>query len=539
MHADSKQIDERGLLEELRTSDARFRAICEAAPLGIYVSEIPEGVVYVNPAMQRILGRSQDELLGLGWKKYLHPDDSARALADRATNYDKAAAMRVSARYLRNDGTVIWTMLHAAPIVEDGVLRGYVGMLEDISEHKALQAQLVMAGRLASVGTLAAGVAHEVNTPLAVTLSNLEWVAGRLSTVIGQLKQASELPGGGPHDAVDTKGYAGQLQALTGPLKDAFDAAQRVSVIMKDLTLFSRPEATEQSTANLQRVLASATRMAQHELRHRARVVHDYGELPSVQGSEARLGQVFLNLLINAAHAIPEGRTDDHEIRINARVSEPDMVMVEVRDTGVGVEPNMLERIFDPYFTTKPQNIGTGLGLSICHRIVTDLGGRIEVESEPDRGSVFRVLLRTADAVDSVGPAPEQPLEVTPRRGRLLVIDDDEQLLRSMSMLLGDDNDVDATASAAAALARLKAGESYDAILCDLMMPDMDGMQFHAELSQVLPQLADQVIFLTGGAVNNSVRDFVQRVPNVCIDKPFDFEALKALLAERIGRQEA
>jgi len=515
---------EQSLLEALRTSEARFRAICEAAPVGIYVSEIPNGVVYVNPSMQRMFGRPAEELLGESWKRYLHPDDAPSTLGRRAAHYDRSAAMRISARYLKGDGSVIWTQLHAVPLTERGELRGYVGVIEDVTEHKALQAQLVMAGRLASVGTLAAGVAHEVNTPLAVMLANLEWVERQLGAAIENLECRDEH---GPE-------VAARLRILEAPLNDVRDAAERVSLIMKDLTLFSRPETAEQGAAELGPVLDSAARMAAHELKHRARLVHDYGSLPWVQGSESRLGQVFLNLLINAAHAIPEGQ-EGHEVRVSAREAGPERVTVEVRDTGGGIDPSVVDRIFDPFFTTKDKNLGTGLGLAICHRIVSDVGGSIEVESEPGKGSVFRVHLRRGNpAARAVSSPGRRPVEAA-RAARVLAIDDDAAILRTVMTLIGKDGEVRATTSAREALAELVRGARYDVVLCDLTMPDMSGVEFYQQLTEKLPEMAARVVFVTGGAVTNADRDFLDRVSNRTLKKPFTAQELKRAVSSGVG----
>lgn len=519
--------EEQSLLDALRTSEARFRAICEAAPLGIYVSEVPNGVIYVNPAMQRIFGRPAEDLLGEGWKQCLHPDDGPSVLAQRAAHYDRSRPMRVSGRYLKSDGSVIWTQLHAAPITECGELRGYVGMIEDVTEHKALQTQLLMAGRLASVGTMAAGVAHEVNTPLAVMLANLEWVDRHLKAATDEVLRMNQEHGVGAS-------LAEKLWGLEGPLNDTREAAERVSLIMKDLTLFSRPDASDQGMADLERVLRSAGRMASHELKHRARLVHEYDALPWVHGSEARLGQVFLNLLINAAHAIPEGRPDENKVRLRARQVDSDRIVVEVQDSGIGVADEVADRIFDPFFSTKEKNLGTGLGLAICHRIVSDLGGRIEVESAPERGTIFRVHLQVARAVADPPSAPEPRAKPLPRRIRVLVIDDDAAILRSIVALLGDDCEVRAMTNAREALGLLRQGERYDVVLCDLMMPDMNGMEFFSELVDALPEVAEQVVFVTGGAVTNSARQFLDQVKNPLLRKPFSADQLRRALATKV-----
>ncbi len=525
--------DARDLVDVLRGSEARFRAICECAPLGIYVSEIGRGVVYVNPAMQRILGRSQQQLAGTGWQQTVHPDDLPQVLSERRRAYEKATSLSVAARYMRDRHRLVWTQLHAAPMREGASLLGYVGTIEDITEQRELKAQLVVAARLASVGTLAAGVAHEVNTPLAAALGNLEWANARLATLIERCERPSEPPAEAAPGLCQPE-VLQRLRELQDPLRDAHDAAQRVRLIMRDLKLFSRPDQREQEPAELKRVLDSAARMAWHELRHRARLVRDYDELPYVHGGEARLGQVFLNLLINAAQAIPEGEADDHEVRLSAHAAGADMVAVEVHDSGAGIASEVLERIFDPFFTTKPQNVGTGLGLAICHRIVSGLGGRIEVESEPTRGSVFRVLLPVAEPVERVKRTPPHAFPPVVGRGRVLVIDDDEALVASMALVLGDQHEVETMTNARAALQRLLAGERFDAVLCDLMMPGMSGMEFHARLSAAHPALADQVIFLTGGAFTGAAQAFLDRVSNARLDKPFAAQELLARVAERI-----
>jgi CheY-like chemotaxis protein len=299
----------------------------------------------------------------------------------------------------------------------------------------------------------------------------------------------------------------------------------------------------------LTQVLDSATRMAWNEVRHRAHLVREYGELPRVQGSEARLGQVFLNLVVNAAQAIPEGHADEHEIRISARTLASEQVVVEVRDTGSGIPASIMGRIFDPFFTTKPPGIGSGLGLSICHRIVAGMGGQIEVESQPARGTVFRVTLPAAESDanvsasakpgSSLSGAPRTPLAVGETRGRVLVIDDDPAMAKVIQLLLGDYHDVEVFTSARRALARLHDGERYDAIVCDVMMPEMSGVDFHAELAEHEPDLASGIIFLTGGAFTLRAREFLDRIPNPCLEKPFDFENLRALVGRQVSRSTA
>jgi CheY-like chemotaxis protein/anti-sigma regulatory factor (Ser/Thr protein kinase) len=307
--------------------------------------------------------------------------------------------------------------------------------------------------------------------------------------------------------------------------------AERVRTIVRDLGTFSHPEERPVGPLDVLEVLDLSAKMAMGEIRHRARLVRDYGTVPAVLADSSRLGQVFLNLLVNAAQAIPEGHVDRHEIRLRVR-AEAGSVVVAIHDTGQGIPAELLGRIFDPFFTTKPVGKGTGLGLSISHGLVTALGGELTVESEPGRGSVFRVRLPAAP-VQTPKPAP-QPPPARPgalRRGRLLIVDDEPMLAETLRFLLEMDHDVEVLLDAREALTRLRDGASHDVILCDLMMPEMTGIQFHEELSRIAPEQARRVIFMTGGAFTQSARDFLARVTNPWILKPFHPEELDELLA--------
>ena len=253
-----------------------------------------------------------------------------------------------------------------------------------------------------------------------------------------------------------------------------------------------------------------------------------------VEANEARLGQVFLNLVVNAAQAIAEGRTEDNEIRISTSADPGCGVAVEIADTGPGMSAAMLGRLFTPFFTTKPVGMGTGLGLSICHRLITGFGGSIDVTSELGKGTTFRIVLPLA----RVAPADEQPhsLASVParRRGKILVIDDESMMAKAVERALCAEHDVAAIARADEALQRIVDGEQFDVILCDLMMPQMTGMDLHAELSRVAPSQAEAVIFFTGGAFTVRARAFLDETPNQRIEKPFDVLHLRALINDRV-----
>jgi CheY-like chemotaxis protein len=252
---------------------------------------------------------------------------------------------------------------------------------------------------------------------------------------------------------------------------------------------------------------------------------------------------VLVNLIVNAAQAIPEGRANDHEIRLSARMQADEAghggadgktVVIEVQDTGSGIPPEVQRRLFTPFFTTK-DGVGTGLGLSICQRIVSQMGGEISLETWPGRGTRFRVTLPAAEVAAPPAPAPPRVPSQPLRRGRILIIDDEILLGQALRRALEPDHDTVATPSAKEALARLAAGETFDLILCDLIMPQMTGIELYGALREQSPEHAARMVFLTGGAFTAKGRAFLDQTQNLVIEKPVDVQTIRALVNERIA----
>ena len=253
-------------------------------------------------------------------------------------------------------------------------------------ERERMQAMLVQADRLASLGVLAAGVVHEVNTPLAYILSNLDWLDEELPS----LGKALERQSGGESPELTT--LSRRLQAVASTLRDIREGAERVRHIARDVKAFARDSDDESVLVDLREVLDAALKMALVHIRYRARVVRDYREVPLVLANEARLAQVFLNLVVNAAQALPEDGKE-HEIRVRLWTGPTGEACAEVTDTGMGIAPEHMAHLFEPFFTTKPSGEGTGLGLFICKSIVEGFDGTISVESRPGKGTTFRLSL--------------------------------------------------------------------------------------------------------------------------------------------------
>jgi signal transduction histidine kinase len=397
--------------------------------------------------------------------------------------------------------------------------------VDQLVEHKnaelALQrseARLLVADRLASLGRLAAGVAHEINNPLAYVGSNCSYAIQELERVL--------VPG-----SSEEARTAGVLRA-TEALQEARHGSDRVRVIVQDLNALARSDSGPPGPVDLRRIIESSIKIATTEIRDRAELVKEIDQdLPSVSGSASRLGQVFLNLLINAAQAIEPGVDRRNQIRVRAR-RRGARVVIEVSDTGVGIPKEIQERIFEPFFTTKAVGVGTGLGLAICHSIVTQMGGELTVESEPGKGSLFRVALPLAQEVRQTSALHGESASATeaPRRRRVLVIDDEPIFGRSIQRLLGDEHDVVLLTSPRAALDRLRGGESFDLILCDVIMPEMSGLEFHAELERVEPRLHREMIFMTGGVFSDAAQRLLDEVPNRRLFKPFDIDRLREMI---------
>jgi PAS domain S-box-containing protein len=357
----------------LRRSEESFRALIERSPDAILIHR--EGtVLFANPAAATMLGLSRAEALrGRRLAELVLPGQES------LLSHPSGADTLREVHFIHAGGRPVLGEVVGVSLRFDGE-PAVATMARDITERRQVQERLMASERMASLGTLSAGVAHEINNPLSYMLSNLRFVEDELRALA---------EGGG-----SLRGAEGE--EVREALKEAMEGAERVRNIVHGLKTFSHGGSDTRGPVDVNAVLESCVNMARSELRHRARLVKDYGELPPVPANASRLGQVFLNLLVNAAQALPQGSQEANEIRLISRL-ERGQVVVAVSDTGVGISPENLRRLFDPFFTTKPVGVGTGLGLSICHGIIRELGGRITVESEPGRGSTFRVFLPVAE----------------------------------------------------------------------------------------------------------------------------------------------
>jgi PAS domain S-box-containing protein len=493
---------EKSELDDADEKTAVLQALVESAPDLVIHVDRQGRIRFINRLAQ---GFRREDVIGTEWLAFVGSDQHAALRAAMQKTLTTGQTTEVEVLGQGHEGVPTWYWTRIAPVQRRGQVSGAVLLARDITEKKQTETQLVVSERMASLGMLAAGVAHELNNPLVSVIANLELAMRDVAR-----SRAASLP-----------------LELPELLKDARDGAERVRHIVRDLRIFSRQEGEERGPVQVERVLESTLRMAATEIRHRARLVTSFAKVPPVSGTEGRLGQVFLNLIVNAAQALPEGQSETNEIRVATSLDERGRVLVSIADTGPGIPVDVQRRMFTPFFTTKPAGVGTGLGLCICQRIITSLGGKISFESMSGHGTVFRVLLPASKTPSE--PATRKPAEPTAtRRGRLLVIDDDASVTRAVRRLLRQEHDVTVADAAGPVLEALAAGQRFDAILCDLMMPQISGMAFFAALQRIDPDQARRVVFLTGGAFTPTARQFLVSVANSSLEKPLDPHDLRA-----------
>jgi len=490
------------------------RILLQVLPLAVGIRNMAQTTrwAYVNPAMCRLLGyETPEELIELDPLSSI-ADASHRAQAEEQRRR-LLAGEQVGfhlGRWRRRDGAVVPVEVTAAVIDFEGA-RSVMIVGRDLVERTELRKRLAIAEHMASLGTLAAGIAHEINNPLTYVLLGLEQTSRELRALADVLSDD-------------------RVHALVRKVDDSREGAARIQEISGSLRSMSRIDADERTLLDLREVLDFAIGIVKHQIEHRARLVRRLVAVPLVRANRGRLQQVFVNLLANAAQAIPVGRAADNEITLTTSVANDGGIVVEVRDTGEGIAPDVLPRIFDAFFTTKDVGDGTGLGLAICHGIVTGLGGTITAANGEPRGAVFRVVLPAAVATDDLPPGRggAVPARMPGVRGRVLIVDDDERVADMCRMALHQHFDAIVVGSVGAALDLLRASDPFDAILCDLMMPVQTGMDLHAQVGRSHPHLRDRIVFMTGGAFTESTRAFLDSVPNPRVEKPFTIDDLVA-----------
>lgn len=492
-----------------------FQSLMEKSPDGIVVHR-ERRILYANPAFRELIGFDGESMEGISLERFVRPQDTndwERGLE----RLKKRESLEIRDREIRCfDDTTLPVDVKAFEATFDGEVV-QISIVRDLSEARELRAKMMEMDRMIAVGTLASGVAHEINNPLSFVHANLEFLLRRMCA--GDCEEAcpvfKDLVGGDVREVV----------------LDSLEGTNRIRDIVSDLRTMAPSELKELEPMEVEQTLETALNMASNQIEQRARVVRDYDDLPTIESDESGLAQVFLNLLVNAAQAIPEGTPEDDEIHVSTRRDDSDVV-VEISDTGEGIAESDIDRIFDPFFSTKPQGQGMGLGLSICRTTIRELGGHIEVDSEVGRGSTFRVIVpgRVAANESSEFSVPDDPFG--DKTGRIVVIDDEEKLLRSLERQLGEQFEVETYDKAEDALRQLESRATPEMILCDLQMPEVSGVEFLRRLEPERPDCCQRLVFITGGAFTEEVREFVEETEYRVLRKPLVLKDLMEAIEE-------
>jgi signal transduction histidine kinase/two-component SAPR family response regulator len=398
--------------------------------------------------------------------------------------------------------------------------------VRDVTAERDTELRRLQSEKLASIGMLAAGVAHEINNPASFVLANTEALAALLRLVDDKIRSESQ-PGqrNGLRELV--------FEAMT-ILQESKEGLARIHRIVRDLHGFSRVDDDPHAVTDVNAAVESALTMLRNELRYRAVVERDLRATRLVPSGAARLGQVFLNLILNAAHALPEGNLQKNRLFVRS-YEDDDEVIVEVEDNGAGIAAEVMPHIFESFFTTKPAGLGTGLGLPISREIVRSAGGEIDAESLPGRGALFRVRLPASAGAAGERPAAPPPSPAVRLRRRILAVDDEALLLKAYRRMLVDHHDVEIALGATDALRLLEANQGYDVILCDLQMPEMSGAELYWVVKERWPALAERFIIITGGAFSVEAKKFIDEEAVARINKPFHLHELLDLVDRRVA----
>ena len=496
----SPELEEARALEARALEAERYRVLWQRArDVVLFIAEDGR-ILDANDAALETYGFGRDELLAMNIGALRAPETQVDVPGQLTTALTRGALFETT--HVRSDGARIPVEV-GSRVTTLGGQRVLLSVIRDISERIEMQARLAQADRLASVGTLAAGVAHEINNPLSYAMTSVELA----------LRYAREQTG--------ETASARTVELLS----TALHGMDRVRAIVRDLKMLARTD-DDVSAVDVRTVLEACLDVAQHELRG-ARLVRSYPEVPRVLANEGRLAQVFLNLIVNAAQAVRDPVGAGSTVRIETLMGPDGTVAVRICDDGVGIAPEILPRVFDAFVTTKRAGEGTGLGLYLSRSIVLELGGTIEVESEPGQGAAFTVTLPVArDQRPASSTPPRAPCA---RRARILLVDDEIAIGRALGAALEAEHDLVVLTSGESALQWLGEDAAFDVVLTDVSMHGMSGIDLLTEIRKRHPALAARTVLMTGGAVPGDRVAALEDVP--VLDKPFGVEALRARIA--------
>jgi len=503
-------VTERKQMEEALTrSEERYRTVLEQMEEAYFEVDIAGNFTFFNNSMCRQLGYSREELIGMNYRAYMSKNDMQRVYKAFNQIYRTGKTIKgFPTERIRKDGTRIFTEESAFPLKnERGEIIGFRGIIHDVTEHKQaeeekrqMEQQAQLASRLACVGELASGIAHEINNPL--------------TGVVGYT-----------HLLLTRKGIP---QDVRRDLETIYEGAQRVADILKKLLTFAGQHKPERRLSNINEILSTALDLQAYALAsHNISVSFQPArDLPMTVVDPGQLQQVFLNLIMNAE---TEMKLAHDKGKLSIKTEHIDnTIRISFKDNGPGIAKKNLERIFDPFFSTREVGQGTGLGLSVCHGIITDHKGRIWAESKLGKGATF--ILELPVVTEDRKPMPLKPTVEEPKKvtkAKILVIDDEPFIRQIVNRVLTQEgHEVEAVDNAEDALKMIKR-KRYRLILLDINIPGIGGIKLYKQFQDIAASLKKRVVFVTSDVMDKRSMDFLNKIKVPYITKPFDAEKLK------------
>jgi PAS domain S-box-containing protein len=505
-------VTERDRVEEaLRTSEVRYRLLVENVNEAIIVAQ--DGMLkFANPKAAELSGYSREELTSMSFVDIIHPDDRDMVVKRYLQRLQgKVPPQIYPFRIIDKEGNIKWAEINAVSLIWQGKPAS-LNLLTDITERKKSEQQALVNAKLASVGELVAGVAHEINNPL--------------TGVIGYAQLLME--------------RQGVPQNVKDDLQKIYEESQRTVRIVQNLLRFARQYKPEKNLVDINELIERTLELEAYKLRTSNIELSTKlaADLPLILADYNQLQQVILNIVTNAQQAMAETKRKG-KIMVTIGVIE-DYVSISIADNGPGISPENMAKIFDPFFTTKPEGSGSGLGLSVCHGIITEHGGNIYAEGTPGKGTTFIIELPIATGEEAVirEKEPAKKKIRQPRRkmtGNILIAEDEPSIRAVLTRNLSASGyQVQAVPDGKAALDKL-AKNTYDLIFTDLKMPGMSGRELYEAIKKKHPNSAEKVVFITGDVMTRDTTKFLVSTGRPYLVKPFDSKDIKDVIEKVLG----
>lgn len=530
--------------EHVAASEQRYRSLVDNASCGIFVTNQKNEIIEINKRGEILLNADKKFILGKKLIDFILSEDRPyvesqliKLLEHKTIELGEFRMVPMNHSSVRN----VEVMGVEVKLPKETLL---LMVITDVTERNQLRTQALLNDKLVTVGTLTAGIAHEINNPITSIIANLSFLTSHLASFKNTVSELQKLTGNDVllKDKMEqlNKFIAKQenersFEKFNDAINDATEAAKHMQDIVLDLKSFARTDTAETVAINLNDVLKTAITMANPIIKNHAMLNKELAsDIPLLKLNKGKLHQVFLNLLVNAAQSIPQGQTDKNQIGVVSKI-EGQSIRIDISDSGSGIPPELLSKIFDPFFTTKAAGSGTGLGLTICREIINKFGGDITVESTVGKGTTFSVFLPLQlKASDTIKTAMIEESEDAPIiKKSLLLIDDEPLLVKGLQRILETFHDVMIAGGGKEALDIItKNNLHFDVIVCDLNMPEINGADIYRFIAEHYPGREKDIIFVSGGVYTQNLMDFMAKIDNKHLEKPFPSSQILKLINE-------